>query len=143
MNQVEVDVLESEFPAAPFEGAQRGVETMVAVPEFRRDEDLVARNAALADGRSHVSFVSVHLRGVNQPVAAFEGGGDGLPGLLAGARLPHAQAEDGDLPSIVERDPRIDREGHGPRGRPARSLNLNRTGRRRKSIRILANLKGP
>src|SRR5881396_2826582 len=143
MDQVEVDVLEPEFPAAPFEGAQRGVETMVAVPEFRRDEDLVARNAALADGRSHISFVSVHFRGVDHSVAAFEGGGDGLPGLLAGARLPHAQAEDGDLPSIVECDPGVDREGHRPGRRPARYLNLDRTGRRRKWMRILANLKGP
>src|SRR5207249_10795691 len=116
---------------------------MVAVPEFRRDEDLVAGNPALTDSRPDVPFVPVHFRGVDQSVAALEGGGDGLPSLLAGGRLQHAQAEDGDLPSIVEGDPGVDREGHRPGRRPARYLNLDRTGRRRKWMRILANLKGP
>src|SRR5438046_8587514 len=116
---------------------------MVAVPEFRRDEDLVAGNPALADCCPDVPFVPVHFRGVDQSVAALEGGGDGLPSLLAGGRLPHAQAEDGDLPSIVEGDPGVDREGHRPGRRPARYLNLDRTGRRRKWMRILANLDGP
>src|SRR3989454_10927870 len=46
MNQVEVDVLQTEFAAAPLEGAQRGLESMVAVPESRPYAYLLARDTA-------------------------------------------------------------------------------------------------
>src|SRR5439155_18534256 len=87
VNEVQVHVLETEFASAPLEGPQCGFESLVAVPEFRGDENLVPRDPALSYRGPYVSLASIQFRGVNQTIARFEGGRDRLPCLLPGARL--------------------------------------------------------
>ena len=48
VDQVEVDVVEPKPFEALLERRQRGVVALVGVPDLRRHEDVVARNAALA-----------------------------------------------------------------------------------------------
>src|SRR6266480_4219382 len=110
-------VLEAEFASAPLESPQCGFESLVAVPEFRGDEDLVPGDSTLSHGGPYVSLVSIQFRRVNQTIAGFECGRDRLPCLLPSARLPHAEAEDGNLRAVVQRDAGFHREGH--RGRDA------------------------
>src|SRR5947208_4961780 len=117
VNQIQVHVLETEFASAPVERPQRRFESLVAVPEFRGDEDLVPGNPALSYRGPYVSLVSIQSRRVDQTIARFEGGRDRLPCLLPGARLPHAKAKDGNLRADVQRDAEFDGEGH--RGRDA------------------------
>src|SRR5207244_12018624 len=117
VNEIQVHILETEFASAPLEGPQCGFESLVAVPEFRGDENLVPGNPALSYRGPYVSLVSIQFRRVNQTIARFEGGRDRLPCLLPGARLPHAKATDGHLGAVAHVDAGLDGEGH--RGRDA------------------------
>src|SRR5437773_10806717 len=117
VNKIQVRVLETEFASAPLEGPQCGFESLVAVPEFRGDENLVPGNPALSHRGPYVSLVSIQYRGGNQTIARFEGGRDRLPCLLPGARLPHAKAKDGNLRAVAQGDAAVEGEGH--RGRDA------------------------
>src|SRR2546430_12980949 len=115
VNEIQVHVLETEFASAPLEGPQRGFESLVAVPEFRGDENLVPGDPALSYRGPYVSLVSIQFRRVNQTIAGFEGGRDRLPCLRPRARLPHAQAKDGNLRAVVQRDAGFHGEGHRAR----------------------------
>src|SRR5205809_3433977 len=68
VNKIQVHVLETEFASAPLEGPQCGFESLVAVPEFRGDENLVPRNPALSHRGPYVFLVSIPFRGVNQTI---------------------------------------------------------------------------
>src|SRR2546426_6447117 len=57
VNEIQVHVLETEFASAPLESPQRRFESLVAVPEFRGDEDLVPGDPALSHGGPYVSLV--------------------------------------------------------------------------------------
>src|SRR3989449_10223924 len=124
VDQVQIDVVESQLAATPFERSQRGLVPVIAVPELRCDENPVPRNSTLPDCRADVPFVRVHFRGVDQAVPDLEGGGDGVPGLLARRGLPDAEAQDRHLVSVVQRRTRFDGEAHrrGDGGRPTSIL---------------------
>src|SRR5256712_10987396 len=124
VDQVQIDVVESQLAATPFERSQRGLVPVIAVPEFRCDDNLVPRNSTLPDCRADVPFVRIHFRGVDQAVPDLEGGGDGVPGLLARRGLPDAEAQDRHLVSVVQRRARFDGEAHrrGDGGRPTSIL---------------------
>src|SRR5437016_4902680 len=66
VNEVQVHILETEFASAPLEGPQCGFESLVAVPEFRGDENLVPGDPALSHGGPYVSLVPIQFRRVNQ-----------------------------------------------------------------------------
>src|SRR6266705_6282418 len=69
VNQIQVHVLEAELASAPLEGPQCGFESLVAVPEFRGDENLLPGDPALSHSSPYVSLISIQFRGVNQPIA--------------------------------------------------------------------------
>src|SRR5947207_14460869 len=92
VDQIQVHVLETEFASAPVESPQRRFESLVAVPEFRGDENLVPGNPALCYRGPYVSLVSIQLRGVNHTIARSEGGRDRLPRVLTAASLARARA---------------------------------------------------
>src|SRR5439155_21243914 len=117
VNAIQVHILETEFASAPLEGPQCGFDSLVAVPEFCGDENLLPGDPALPYRGPHVSLVSIQFRRVNQTIAGFERGRDGLPCLLPRACLPHAKAKDGNLRAVVQRDAGFYGEGH--RGRDA------------------------
>ena len=70
VNKIQVHVLETEFASAPVESPQRRFESLVAVPEFRGDENLVPGNPALSYRGPYVSLVSIQFRRVNQTIAS-------------------------------------------------------------------------
>src|SRR3954451_10837424 len=57
MNQVEVDDVETEQLLAVVEGAQRRVVALVGVPHLGGDEQLIAGDAAVANGTADAFFV--------------------------------------------------------------------------------------
>jgi len=69
VDDVQVDVVD----AKPLEAA-RGLLDRVFVPgiELGRDENLVARDAALAEALPHASLVAVSLSGVDVSIAELE-----------------------------------------------------------------------
>src|SRR5437899_11549450 len=61
VNEIQVHILETEFASAPLEGPQCGFESLVAVPEFCGDENLLPGDPALPYRGPHVSLVSIQL----------------------------------------------------------------------------------
>src|SRR3989441_3995419 len=92
VDQVQIDVVEGQLAATPFERSQRRLVPVIAVPELRCDENLVSRNSTLPDRRADVPLVRVHFRGVDEAVSNLQGCRDGAPGLLARGGLPDAEA---------------------------------------------------
>src|SRR2546422_2531871 len=125
VDQVQIDVVEGQLAATPFERSQRGLVSVVAVPELRCDENLVSWNSALPDRRADVPFVRVHFRGIDQATSDLQGGGDGRPCLLARRGLPHAEAQDRHLVSVVQGRTRFDGEAHRSERRRAPYFNLD------------------
>src|SRR2546425_3453555 len=112
VDEIQIDIVEAEFAAALFERPQRRLVAMVVVPELRRDEDLVPRDAALADRDSKIAFVPVQLRGIEQAVSALQADRDGISGRLPGAGLPHPEAQDRHPVPVVQRDARSEGQAH-------------------------------
>src|SRR5208282_458967 len=88
---------------------QRGLETVLRVPELGRDEHLVPGEPGLPDRLAHVGLVTVHRGGVDGPIAGLQGIPDRVPGDRARLRLEDPEAEPRDLGSLVEFHPRGDR----------------------------------
>src|SRR5437879_5897354 len=88
VNEIQVHILETEFASAPLEGPQCGIESLVAVPEFCGDENLVPGDPALSHGGPYVSLVSIQFRRVNHTIAGFEGGRHRPPWPLPPPRRP-------------------------------------------------------
>ena len=115
VEQVEVDVVEAEPRETGVERAERLVEALVVVPELRRDEDLGARHAALANCGAHVRLVAVDPRGVDVAITEAERREDRLARHLAAWGLPHAETDLGNGAAGAQRERRglhVDR-GHG------------------------------
>jgi hypothetical protein len=72
-------------------------------PQLGGDEKLLPRDAAVLDGAADGFFVEVGGGGVDQAVTGLERVGDDLLGLLRGD-LEDAEAEDGHLDAVVQRD---------------------------------------
>ena len=101
MDEVEVEVVEAEPLQARVEGAQRGVATLVVVPDLGRHEQVVAVDAGLGDGLADGGLVVVELGGVDVSVADLESGRDGCLGLGRGD-LEDAEPDLRDLDAVVE-----------------------------------------
>ena len=91
VDEVQVDGIDAELPAALLERPERSLVAVVGVPEFRRDEYLVARDLARTDRLAYVPLVPVELRGVDQSIPNVEGRRDRPLRLLSGGGPPHAE----------------------------------------------------
>ena len=86
--EVEVDLVESEPAQALLCFGLRILRPWI---ELGRDEDLLARQAAGAQGLADGLFVAVGLRRVDVTVAELERPAHRFLGLLAGPNLPDAE----------------------------------------------------
>ena len=103
MDDVEVDVVDAEPLEAPFRlgrriGATAGI-------ELRRHEELVTRDAALAQPLPDAFFVAVRLRRVDVPVAELERPPNGVHALGSVGNLPDPEADQRDLVPVGEHAP--------------------------------------
>src|SRR5438034_1147248 len=73
VDEVQVDGIDAELPAALLERPERSLVAVVGVPEFRRDEDLVPLDLARTDRVADIPLVPVELRGVDQSIPNVEG----------------------------------------------------------------------
>jgi hypothetical protein len=109
VDDVEVDLIQTE----PLEALLR-LEHGVLAPreELRRDEDLLPRDAAVAQRPSDARLVAIGLRGVDVAVAELERPADGpeceqavrrLPDAESQSRHPRAVGEDADSIAVAIR----------------------------------------
>src|SRR5262245_4213138 len=84
VNEIEVDVIEAEPLHALVERAEGAIVSVVVVPQLRRHEDLVARDAAGADRLSDVALVVIEARGVDMAISELECGEHGIARLVPG-----------------------------------------------------------
>src|SRR5688572_22051676 len=91
VDEIQVHGVEPERLEAPVEGPQRAVVTLVGVPELGGHEELWPRDPARAHRGADVRFVPVDPRGVDVAVAELQRPLHGLPRLLAGLALEHAE----------------------------------------------------
>ena len=101
VDEVQVQRLQAEFVHRTFEGLPGRALAGVGDPQFRRDEQVVARDAAGGDGAAHRFLVVVHGGRVDRAIAGLQGLGDGPLGLL-GRDLVDAEAEDRHADAVVE-----------------------------------------
>src|SRR5262249_45842420 len=99
VDDVEVHVVDAEPLETPL-----GLGGRVAPPgmELRRQEDLLARDAALAQPLSDALLVAVRLRGVDVAVTELQRPADRIDALTPIAGLPDPQAEQWDLGAVRE-----------------------------------------
>jgi hypothetical protein len=107
VDEEQVDVVELQLGERPVEGPERVVPAVEAVVELGGHEDLLARDAGVADALADALLVPVHLGGVDVPVTDLQGGLHRLRGLLR-LDLVDAEAELRDLHAVVQGD-----RGHG------------------------------
>ncbi|MNJ72650.1 hypothetical protein D3C77_693360 [compost metagenome] len=84
MDQQQVDVVGAQFLQAVAQAGDQLVGGVVFDPDLGGDEQLFALDAAFGDGLADVGFVLVDLRGVDDPVAQFQGRLDRIDDGLAG-----------------------------------------------------------
>ena len=103
VQEQQVELLDAELADALVERVQRGVVAVVADPDLRLDEDLVAGDAGATNAFADLALVGVRGRGVDQPVAGCEGRFDGA--TVVGRRaLKDAEAEGRQFDAVVQRD---------------------------------------
>src|SRR5712664_715903 len=73
VDQIEVDVAQPEASQALVAGGQGGIEAVIAVPQLRGDEDLLAWHSAVSDRPADILLVPVDHRSVDVPVARLQG----------------------------------------------------------------------
>lgn len=113
VQEQQVDLVDAELASALVERVQRLVESVVADPDLRLDEDLVPGETGLADRVADAALVRIRSRGVDQPVPGRKGRGDGF--FRLGRRgLEDAEAEDRHHDAVVQS------EIHGADGIDAR-----------------------
>ncbi len=132
VDDVEVDLLDAEpLEAVLGLGGRVGARGI----ELRRDEDLVARDAAVAQRAADARLVAVGLRGVDVPVARLERPAHRVLTLGAVLDLPHAQPDRGDRVTVRQGPPPavfahvaslgcLPRRGPYRRGRPGRRCDV-------------------
>jgi hypothetical protein len=97
----QVDLVDAELAGTLVEGVQRLVVAVVADPDLRLQEHLLARDARVAEGFADLALVAIGGRSVDVAVADVEGGSDGSTGLF-GRRLEDAEAEGGHPDTVVQ-----------------------------------------
>ncbi len=102
VDQIQVHVLDAEPRPGLLEGREGLLVAVVAARQFRRDDDLLARHTAAGDAPADAGLVAVVRRRVHQAVAHAQRAVDGLLGRRVVHR-PGAQADGGDLRTVVER----------------------------------------
>jgi hypothetical protein len=105
VDQVEVDVLQTEPSPALLEAGQRLRPAVVGAGQLGGDDDLLARHVGVRDGAADTHLVVVARGAVDQPVATFQRRADGGVGLVVVERIC-AQAETGDRPPVQQLDRR-------------------------------------
>jgi hypothetical protein len=90
VDDVQVDGVHAEPPKAPFQLRDR---ICARGEELRRDEHLVAANAALAQPLADALLVAVRLRGIDVAVAELERPADGVHAFLSVRHLPDTEPE--------------------------------------------------
>ena len=105
VEQEEVDVVEAESAQAAVEPCERLFVAVVADPQLRGHEDVVAVDAGAADAFADLALIAVGGGGVEQPVAARDRCLNGADGL-SGRALEDAEAESGQFDAVVQRDTR-------------------------------------
>ena len=91
VDQIKIDMVELELAQTRVERSL-GV-SMIGIPQFCRDENLLPWNPALSNRGAHTLLVAVQGGGIDVPVARFEGGKHRCFTHRTGAGLPHAQTE--------------------------------------------------
>src|SRR5690606_1694475 len=114
VDEIEIDVVEPEPLEARVERGERGVVAMVLVPQLRRDEYVLSRDAALADRAPDVRLVPVEGSGVHVAVARLERPEHRVAGLGPCRGPVDAEPEARDLDAVVQPEGATDREFHGP-----------------------------
>src|SRR5665811_2109362 len=103
VDQVEVDIFQSEFGPALLERIQRGLVALIGVPQFRGDEEVLAGEVGFGDRFADAFLIGVELRGIDVAVAGLERLGYG--GFGFGKRhLEQTESELGDLDAMSEID---------------------------------------
>ncbi len=97
----QVQLVDVELAGRLRECVERLVEAVVAHPNLRLDEDLVARNARAADALADPALVSVRGGGVDVAVAGLERG-DNRGRRLIGWGLEDAEAEGRHADAVVQ-----------------------------------------
>ena len=83
MDQGQVQVVGLELAQALFETWNQQAIGEVGDPDLAGDKQLITWDAAIGDGLANVGLVLVDLRGVDDPVAQFQAGADGIHHHLA------------------------------------------------------------
>lgn len=103
VDEVQVQVVQTELLQRGVERAERRVVPLVAVPELGGDEDVVAGHAGGGDGLAGALLVAVDRRCVDAAVPGLQRGGDRLLRLVV-RHLPDTEAQLGHLHAVVEDD---------------------------------------
>src|SRR6185436_614691 len=106
VDEVEVERVELQAPHRTLERSARLVVAGVVDPEFRGEEDLLARHAAALDGVPNRLLVAIGRRRIEKAVADAERRADRALALGEVGDLKDAEPEERHLDSVVERDGR-------------------------------------
>ena len=101
VQQQQVDLLDPQLGCALIERVERLVIAVVADPDLGLDEDLSAIYTGAADRVADLALVPVRRCRVDVPIPRSECGPDGMRRLL-GRSLKHAQADAGNLDTVVQ-----------------------------------------
>ena len=99
----QVELIDAELAGALVERVQGLLVAVVADPDLRLDEHVVAGDAGAADPLADLALVAVRRGRVDEAIGLCESGLDGARGLVRRA-LEHAQAEGGHLDPVVQRE---------------------------------------
>jgi hypothetical protein len=102
MQEQQVELIDAKLAGALLKRVQRGVVAVVADPDLRLKEHVIAGDARAADAFAHLLLVEVGRRGVDEAVAVAQCRLDCGGGLL-GRGLKDAQAEGGHRDAVVQR----------------------------------------
>src|SRR5690554_1565759 len=102
VDQVQVDVVETQVRAGLLETLHRFVETMVTTGQLRGDKDLLTRNTGAPDRLPHLALILIVEGGIKQPISALQRRHNRVDPVIA-SELVGAEPERRQLVSIVER----------------------------------------
>jgi hypothetical protein len=103
MQQIEIDVVETQPRQARVERSASRIESLVGIPQFGRDEYLVTPESTRSDRFADLVLISIGLRGVDVAVAEAQSGGDRIVSALAASRLPDAKSDLRNSGAVPER----------------------------------------
>ena len=101
MQDQQVELLHTELAGGLVEGVQRLLVAVVVDPDLGLQEDLVTRDAGIAQALPDLALVAVGRGGVDQAVSGAQRGLDGL-GRLLRLGLVDAEPDHGHLDAVVQ-----------------------------------------